>query len=85
LFNKEEITMGKHATPKEKRKQDPYLDRRSGEDRRKVYDLDHFSDGGIERRDQKERRDAGERRKDCIKVSNWSSVCPKVETSENSQ
>jgi hypothetical protein len=32
------------------RKTDPFLDRRSGEDRREAYDLDYFRDGGAERR-----------------------------------
>jgi hypothetical protein len=72
--------MTEKSTDEEKRKSDPYLDRRSGEDRRKAYDLDHFADGGLERRDEKERRKPNERRKDCVKVSKWSSVCPKNQT-----
>ena len=72
--------MTEQAPAKEKRKKDPYLDRRSGEDRRNAYDLDHFAEGGHERRDEKERRQPKERRKDCVKVSKWSSVCPKNET-----
>ena len=74
--------MTEQAPPKEKRKKDPYLDRRSGEDRRKAYDLDHFAEGGLERRDEKERRKPKERRKDCVKVSTWSSVCPKNKNDE---
>jgi hypothetical protein len=31
------------APPKEKRKKDPYLDRRSGEDRREAYDINYFA------------------------------------------
>ncbi|MGD9310244.1 MAG: hypothetical protein PVG51_13950 [Desulfosarcina sp.] len=69
----------------DKRKADPYLDRRSGDDRRNTYDLEHFTEGGLERRNEKERRDKKERRKDCVKVSKWSSVCPKDETTENDQ
>jgi hypothetical protein len=61
--------------PREKRKNDPYLDRRSGEDRREVYDIDYFADGGAEKRKRDERRKPKERRKDCVKVSKWSSVC----------
>ena len=72
--------MTEQTPPKEKRKKDPYLDRRSGEDRRKAYDLDHFAEGGLERRDEKERRNRKERRQDCVKVSTWSSVCPTNET-----
>ncbi|MFC1882184.1 hypothetical protein ACFL2S_11890 [Thermodesulfobacteriota bacterium] len=38
------------------------LDRRSGEDERKSYNLDYFTNGGQERRHQIERRKTGERR-----------------------
>jgi len=72
--------MDAKLTNQEKRKSDPYLDRRSGEDQRKAYDLDHFTEGGLERREAKERRKRDERRKDCVKVSTWSSVCPKNES-----
>ena len=68
--------MPEYKTSREKRKADPYLYRRSGVDRRKTYDFDNFTEGGMERRDEKERR------KDCVKVSKWSSLCPKDE-SEN--
>ena len=61
---------------KNKRKKDPYVDRRSGQDRRVEYDLDYFEEDGTERRDGKERRRKGERRDHCIPVSDWSSVCP---------
>jgi len=54
---------------------DPYVDRRSGEDRRQVYDADYFRNGGLERRSGKERRRPYERRKDCIRVIEWSSIC----------
>ena len=77
--------MDAKKSSKDKRKADPYLDRRSGEDRRKTYNLDHFTEGGEERRCTKERRHEKERRKDCVKVSKWSSVCPKDETKENGQ
>ena len=63
------------APPKEKRKKDPYLDRRSGEDRREAYSIDYFANGGAERRKRTDRRQPKERRKDCVKVSKWSSVC----------
>lgn len=55
---------------------DPYVDRRSGDDRRAVYDSDYFENDGFERRQGKDRRQPGERRQDCVRVSNWSSVCP---------
>lgn len=58
------------------RKSDPYVDRRSGDDRRAVYDSDYFANGGIERRQGKDRRQQNERRDGCTRVSKWSSVCP---------
>ena len=61
---------------KNNRQRDPYLDRRSGEDRREAYNADYFEDGGEERRKGKERRKGGERRNRCVKVSKWTSVCP---------
>ena len=60
---------------KDARISDPYIDRRSGEDRRQVYDADYFRIGGLERRSGKERRRHYERRKDCTRVSEWSSIC----------
>jgi hypothetical protein len=59
---------------KERRKRDPYIDRRSAEDRRQLYDLNYFLSGGVERRNKKERRQQGERRSNFIKVSEWSSA-----------
>lgn len=61
---------------KDSRVNDPYIDRRSGEDRRLAYDADYFQDGGCERRKNDDRRQRGERRDSCIRVSRWSSVCP---------
>ena len=61
---------------KNRRKRDPYLDRRSGEERREVYDADYWDSGGVERRKLKDRRQQKERRRSCVKVSKWSSVCP---------
>ncbi len=55
---------------------DPYVDRRSGDDRRGVYDSDYFGNGGRERRMAGDRRKQDERRESCIRVSKWSSVCP---------
>jgi hypothetical protein len=57
------------------RVRDPYVDRRSGEDRRQVYDLSYFQNGVVERRSGKDRRQLGERRENCTRVSKWSSVC----------
>jgi hypothetical protein len=55
---------------------DPFLERRSGEDRREAYDLDYFGQDNVERRKFVERRQENDRRADCVKVSQWSSVCP---------
>lgn len=54
---------------------DPYVDRRSGDDRRAVYDSDYFGNGGTERRSGQDRRQRDERRESCLRVSQWSSVC----------
>ena len=62
-------------TPKDSRRNDPLEDRRSGEDRRTAYDLDYFQEGGVERRLVPERRSLNERRDNCQRVSQWSSVC----------
>ena len=60
---------------REIRKPDPFLDRRSGDDRREAYDLDYFQSGKEERRGGQERRQADERREGGIRVSRWTSVC----------
>jgi hypothetical protein len=51
----------------------PY-DRRSGEDRRKIYKLNYFLEGGKERRRDNDRRLTDERRADWVRVSDWVSV-----------
>jgi hypothetical protein len=68
--------MSESQSLKDRRIGDPYLDRRSGDDRREHYGLDFFEQGGVERRSSIEPRQKGERRAQCIKVSQWSSVCP---------
>jgi hypothetical protein len=50
------------------------FDRRSGDDNRKLYNLDYFMDGGNERRKGKERRKSAERRNGWARVYNWCSV-----------
>ena len=60
---------------KDKRVGDPYIDRRSGEDIREVYDSFYWESGGIEKRSAKDRRQPKERRDSWVKVSRWSSVC----------
>jgi len=67
--------MSENQPLKDRRIGDQYSDRRSGDDRRKVYDLDFFEQGGIERRSDIEPRQKGERRAQCVNVSQWSSVC----------
>jgi hypothetical protein len=59
---------------KDKRKADPYVDRRSGEDRRQVYDSEYWEMIGIERRKLNDRRQRKERRANFVNVSQWSSV-----------
>jgi hypothetical protein len=71
--------MKDERTLKDDRKNDPLVDRRSGEDRRLAYDLDYFQNGGVERRKGEERRKKDERRDNCVRVSKWSSVCPDEE------
>lgn len=50
------------------------IDRRSGDDRRKVHNLNYFIRGGAERRKFKERRSQAERRKNWLRVDEWDSV-----------
>lgn len=50
------------------------LDRRFGIDRRKAYDLDYLSNGGVERRRLKERRSLKERRAGWMPAGQGSSV-----------
>jgi hypothetical protein len=51
-----------------------FMDRRSGDDRRKSYRLGYFINGGVERRSGKERRVSGERRIGWVRATEWSSV-----------
>lgn len=55
---------------------DPFLDRRSGEDKRQRYSLSYFNAGGTERRVYKERRVNRERRKGYVRIGPWTSVSP---------
>ena len=65
---------------KDRRVGDPYVDRRSGEDRRQVYDSVYWESVGIERRSAKDKRQQKERRDNWVKVSKWSSVCSEDKT-----
>jgi len=76
LAEQERIIMEDDVFLKNSRIRDPYVDRRSGEDRRLAYDSDYFEDGGLERRKHDDRRQPDERRESCIRVSRWTSVCP---------
>ena len=66
----------------EMRRRDPFMDRRCGEDRRKIYSLSYFQAGNPDRRKGVERRSGLERRADCIRITPWSSVCPDYEDEE---
>ena len=68
----DEVDNGKDKNAAKRRRHK--FDRRSGEDRRKVYDADYFEKGGIERRKWKERRSKKERRSGWKRVSEWYSV-----------
>lgn len=68
--------MADDGSSKKRRTGDPYMDRRSGQDRRQVYDSDYFEENGKERRSRKERRQKKDRRKDCVPTGKWTSVCP---------
>ena len=68
--------LGDEKLHKDVRVKDPFVDRRSGEDRREAYDLDYFQNDGAERRMGEDRRQTDERRDNCIKVSKWTSICP---------
>ncbi|MCP4114038.1 MAG: hypothetical protein GY737_01300 [Desulfobacteraceae bacterium] len=52
------------------------FDRRSGDDRRQVYNMDHFQAVGIERRLNVEgrRKILEEKRRNWVRVTRWSSV-----------
>jgi len=72
--------MSESQSLKDRRIADPFFDRRCGYDRREVYELDYFEQGGIERRKKRESRTKDERRWVCTRVSEWSSVCPPEKT-----
>ena len=57
---------------KDKRKSDPFVDRRSGEDRCKVCDSAYWKRIGIERRSVNDKRQHKERRSSWVNVSEWS-------------
>ena len=59
------------------KKKRAFFDRRSGQDRRKAYNIDYFLEGGVERRTHakgERRNHEKDRRKHWIKISRWSSL-----------
>jgi hypothetical protein len=76
MIETEEGHMRARTLLKNRRIGDPFLERRSGDDRREAYDLDYFEQENVERRKIAERRHGNDRRAQCVKVSQWSSVCP---------
>lgn len=51
------------------------VDRRRIDSRRKIYSLDYFAKGGLERRKKTDRRmGQNDRRKGWVRVSRWSSI-----------
>jgi hypothetical protein len=52
------------------------IDRRSGRERRKAYNLDYFLNGGVERRNRNDRRSGIERRAAWVRVGKWYSIYP---------
>ena len=54
------------------------IDRRFVGERRRMYNLDYFLKGGVERRSWKERRKQDERREGWMRISKWSSVSPQL-------
>jgi hypothetical protein len=50
------------------------VDRRSTDNRRRVFDKSYFATQGVEERRKKERRQSPERRTEWVRVSNWKSV-----------
>ena len=80
-------TLGKEnfelrAARYDNRSKDPFLDRRSGEDRRFIYCLEYFLQGNPDRRTGAERRKNLERRHGFVRVSRWSSACPDYDEKE---
>ena len=50
------------------------IDRRSGADRRRVFNVDYWLSGGLERRRWRERRSEFERRAEWARVTQWCRV-----------
>jgi hypothetical protein len=68
--------MSESQSLKDRRIGDPYLDRRLGDDRRKINNLEFFEHGGIERRSWVESRQDENHSVQSVNGSQWSNVCP---------
>jgi hypothetical protein len=68
--------MSESQSLKDRRIGDPYLDRRLGDDRRKINNLEFIEHGGIERRSWVESRQDGNHSVQSVNGSQWSNVCP---------
>jgi len=67
--------MGESQPLKDRRIEDPFRDRRSGNDRRRGFDIGYFAQGGIEKRKAGECRQKRERRDQYVRIDKWSSIC----------
>jgi hypothetical protein len=65
--------------------QKPMTERRSGRDRRKLFDVYHPADQGDEKQDGSENRVRKERRVEWRRVSKWGSVPPNPPKPEEDQ
>ena len=76
INNIEQYPKCKGMNMKDKRRS--CFDRRNGNDRRRVYNLDYFLGGGIERRRRNDRRSSLDRRSGWMRVGQWYSVHPSM-------
>jgi hypothetical protein len=53
-----------------------FAERRSGKDRRRIFNHGHFLFKTSDKKNLKERRLQAERREGWVRVTKWSSVCP---------
>ena len=67
--------MSGRKTLQDRRIADPFLDRRSGDDRREGYESGYFAKGGLRKRNGMERRKKDERRDQYFRIDKWSSIC----------
>lgn len=81
----EDFKIGNEESPGRRRvlmkdKRGHLVDRRAEKDRRKAYNLNYLSSGGVERRNTKERRSEDERRTGWLRIDNWYSICMRAIT-----